>query len=138
MGAKTRYDNLTLFEADKAGNPLGYVLPLGQLVYFLARDDTAEGTVFSIHYYHAEELKWIPNSGAPGTYIPVTSPIVFTKDAVVPAGSYALFYLSQRVGTAVPNTHAPKVFYKYLVVHIQRVAPSVAPLPTGVMMPAGN
>ena len=139
VGSKARFENLMMIDVDKANNPLGYSLPLGQLVYFLATRETPEGMVFSIHYYHADELRWIPSSGGAGTFLPVTSPIILTQDAVMQVENYAFFYLSQRMTTVVPNTPTPaKALYKFLVVHIHRLSPPSAPPPTSLALPAGS
>ena len=139
VGSKARFDNLMMLEVDKANNPLGYSLPLGQLVYFLAMREANEGMVFSIHYYHAEEVRWIPNPNVSGSFMPVTSPTILTQDAVMPAEDYAFLYLSQRSGPVIPGAPTPpKTLYRFLVVHIHRLTPPAPPLPTGVMLPPGK
>ncbi|HVU38918.1 MAG TPA: hypothetical protein VHC95_11335 [Opitutales bacterium] len=129
MGAKTRFDNVTLLTLDKAGNPLGYTLPLGKIVYFLARNDSDSGIIFSLHYYDSgKDLYWIDNPAKPGAFIPVIRPTSVTQELGAPAESYTFLYLSQRVGQLRPDSTAkPLPLFTYLVIRIHRVPPPAAP-----------
>ncbi len=139
MGAKTRSDNVMVLDADKAGHPLGYSLPLGQIIYFLARMETQDGIWFSVHLYDSTEVKWVANPTVPGTFLPVTAATVVTKDAIARAGSYSCFLLSERLAPTRPDVPIkPVTLYKYLVVHISRVEAATLAEPSGLIVPEGG
>jgi len=138
-GAKSRFDNLMLLDVDKTGHPLGYSVPLGQLIYFLAREETPDGYYFSLHYYHAEDLNWVKYASNPDMFFPVTDPLTLTQDIIAPPESYVFLLLTTRNGPAIPNTPTPsRTFYKYLVVHIHRLTQPPAPLPSSIAVPSGS
>jgi len=134
MGAKARYDNVTMINLDKAGNPLGYTLPVGQILYFLVRGESESGMLYSVHYYDSgPDLHWISNPEKDGAFIPATpGSIRVTQDLGAPLENYTLLYLSQRVGEPRPDSTARTLtLYTYLVIHIHRNSPPAAP--TGIV-----
>jgi len=137
MGAKARYDNVTLLDLDKAGHPLGYMVSLGQIVYFVARGETAQGIVYTIHYYDSgKDLAWMPNPDPEksDTYIPRLRSISVTQDLIAPAESYLFIYLTQRTGPQRPDSTAkPVTLYSFLVVHLHSVQSNSPAPPTGIM-----
>ncbi|HTB62209.1 MAG TPA: hypothetical protein VK737_01365, partial [Opitutales bacterium] len=104
VGAKTRFDNVMNISVDKAGNPLGYELPMGQIIYFLARSVNANGIYFSLHFYDNSDLKWVANPDKPNTFYPITKPTIFSQDVLVAPNSYNYFYLSQHTDTVRSDT----------------------------------
>jgi hypothetical protein len=139
MGAKTRSDNVMVLDADKSGHPLGYALPLGQIIYFLARAETPDGIYFTVHYYDSTEVHWVANPDSPGTYLPVTQPTMVTKDAIARADAYSCFLLSERLAPSRPDVPIPPVtLYKYLVVHIHPVEEAPMAEPSGLVVPPGG
>lgn len=132
MGAKAKFENVTLLDLDKAGNPLGFTLPLGQIVYFVARDETEQGLLYSFHYYDSgKSMYWISNPDKDGSYLPVIQSTLITQDMGAPAESYTFITLSQRLGNQrADSTAKPLPLYTYLVIHVHKTpAPAT---PTGL------
>jgi hypothetical protein len=139
VGTKTRYDNVMTFTVDKAGNPLGYELPLGQIIYFLARSTTANGIYFSVHLYDCTDLKWVANPEKPGTFVPVTQATIVSRDVLSKPNTYTYFLLSQHMDTVRPDSPVkPNMVYKYLVVHIHAIEQQTEPAPSGIMLQPGG
>lgn len=139
IGAKTRFENVMVLEADKGGHPLGYSLPLGQVIYFLARDEEADGIRYSVHIYDAAEVNWVANPKTSGAFIPITQATVVSKDVVARANTYTYFLLSSRVAPSRPDVPVrPATLYKYLIVHIHRLDEPPAAQPSGLMVPPGG
>ncbi len=135
MGAKSRYENITLINLDKASHPLGYTVALGQTIYFLARGESAQGITYSIHYYDSgKDLIWVPNPENNDAYIPRILPVSVTQDLAAPAESYVFLYINQRIGELHPGSTArPLTMYNYLVIHIHRLS-AITPAPaTGIV-----
>ncbi len=123
LGAKSRFENLTQIDVDPHGHPLGYSLPLGKLVYVLAREERPEGINFSLHYYEAGQLRWLPDSEKDGWFFPITQATSVTQNFIVPADSYVFIYLSNRAGPPHPGSTAqPVMLYTYLILHVHPMA----------------
>jgi hypothetical protein len=135
MGAKAKFENVTLLDLDKAGNPLGFTVPLGQIVYFVARDETEKGIIYSLHYYDSgKSMYWVSNPDKDDHFIPVIQPLMVTEDLGAQAENYAFITLSQRIGTQRPDSTAkPLPLYTYLVIRIHKVPAPAAPtgIPSG-------
>jgi hypothetical protein len=139
IGAKTRFDNVMILDADKDGHPLGYSLPLGQIVYFLARGETSDGIYYSVHVYEASEVNWVPNPNNPGSYVPLTRATVVSKDVIARADTYTYFLLSSRVPPPRPDVPIrPATLYTYLIVHIHKLDEAPPAAPTGLVAPDGG
>jgi len=139
IGAKTRYDNVMMLDVDRAGHPLGYSLPLGQLIYFLARSETPDGIYYSVHVYDAAEVNWVANPNNPGTYFPVTKATVVSRDVIARPNTYSYFLLSTRTAPQRPDVPIrPATLYTYLIVHIHRLDEAPVAQPTGIIVPSGG
>jgi hypothetical protein len=139
IGAKTRYDNVMMLDADKAGHPLGYSLPLGQIIYFLARSETPDGIYFSVHVYDASQVNWVANPTSAGAYFPVTKATVVSRDVIARPNTYSYFLLSTRTAPQRPDVPIrPATLYTYLVVHIHRLDEAPVAQPTGIIVPSGG
>jgi len=124
LGAKSRFENLTQIDIDPPGHPLGYAVPLGKLVYVLARNEQHAGISFSFYYYESTQLHWLPDADKDGWFTPVTQATVATQDLMVPADGYVFVYLSNRLGPPRPDSTArPQALFTYLILHVHPVAP---------------
>jgi hypothetical protein len=122
VGAKSRFENVTQIDTDPLGHPLGYSLPLGKIVYVLAREEQPAGIRFSFHYYEATQLHWLPNPEKDGWFVPLTQATSMTQDLMVPAEGYVFIFLSNRIGPPHPDSTArPLALYTYLIIHIHRI-----------------
>jgi hypothetical protein len=119
LGAKSRFENVTQIDIDPLGHPLGYTVPLGKIVYVLARAERPEGISFTFHYYEAGQLHWLPNPVKDGWFMPQTQATTVTEDFLVPADRFVCIFLSSRPGRPNPDsTSRPQTLYTYLILHI--------------------
>jgi len=129
-------DNFLNLDTDPLGHPLGYSLPLGRIIYFLAREERPAGVFFSVFYYDSSQLNWLPSRDTKGAFVPSMQATVVAQDLTIPVESYAFIYLSSRMGPQRPgSTSRPLPLYTYLVVHLHRETPPEIAAATGIVAP---
>ena len=128
IGAKSRYENVTMLDHDPHGHALPFTLPMGKIVYFLARDLTSEGLDFDFYYYDSHTLQWILSPVDEGLMLPQPAVIMQKQSLVVPADKYVLMLTTMRAGPPHPGSTArPITLYGYVVLYMHAVQGSAAP-----------
>jgi hypothetical protein len=129
LSTKSRYEKVTVIDHDVRGNPLKFSLPIGTIVYFLPREETPNGILFSFYYYDATAVQWSENPVGSGKYLPQTTvSIVDPVDFTVPSGSYVFILTSHRSGPSqTGSTARPVPLYTYLILGLREVEPPVPP-----------
>ena len=133
IGAKNRYENVTMLDHDPHGRALPFVLPMGQIIYFLARQDTDNGLDFDFYYYDASSLEWIPSPVDDKLLLPKPTVIMQYQSLNVPADRYILMPTTEHAAPPHPGSTArPIMLYGYvvLVLHFIEGPPSVAQVTT--------
>jgi hypothetical protein len=129
IGAKNRYENVTMLDHDPHGRALPFTLPMGQIIYFLARQDTDNGLDFDFYYYDASSLEWIPSPVDDKLLLPKPTVIMQYQSLNVPADRYVLMPTTEHAAPPHPGSTArPIMLYGYviLVLHYIQGPPSAA------------
>jgi len=129
IGAKNRYENVTMLDHDPQGHALPFALPMGQIIYFLARQDTDNGLDFDFYYYDASSLEWIPSPVDDKLLLPKPTVIMQYQSLNVPADRYVLMPTTEHAAPPHPGSTArPIMLYGYviLVLHYIQGPPSAA------------
>jgi hypothetical protein len=122
IGAKSRYENVSVIDHDPHGMALPFSLPMGQIIYFLAREDTDQGLAFDFFYYDANSLNWIPSPVDQNLLLPQPTVIRQWQSLVIPADKYILMLTTERAGPPRPGSTARSVvLYGYVVLYMHLV-----------------
>lgn len=127
IGAKNRYENVTMLDHDPHGRALPFTLPMGQIIYFLARQDTDNGLDFDFYYYDASSLEWVPSPVDDKLLLPRPTVIMQYQSLNVPADRYVLMPTTEHAAPPRPGSTArPIMLYGYvvLILHFIQGPPS--------------
>ncbi len=139
IGSRSRYENVNIVDHDPHGVALPFALPMGRIVYFLARQDTPDGIDFDFYYYDANSLTWNPSPVDFNLLLPQPVVTIEKQSLVVPADRYVMMPTSEHMGPVHPGSTARQVMlYGYVVLNLHFVeGPSAATSPApGVGAPA--
>ena len=121
IGAKNRYENVTMLDHDPHGRALPFVLPMGQIIYFLARQDTDSGLDFDFYYYDASSLEWFPSAVDDKLLLPRPTVISQYQSLNVLPDHYVLMPTTEHEAPPHPGSTAHTITlygYVVLVVHL--------------------
>jgi hypothetical protein len=127
IGAKSKYENVTVLDHDPHGRALGFSLPLGTTVYYLAREDTPGGLDFSFYYYDARQLSWVSSPVEQDLLLPQPVVIKQKQDLIVPPEKYIMMLTTYRMGPPREGSTARQIpLYGYVVLLVHRLDQSGA------------
>ncbi len=136
VGAKARYESATIIDHDPLGHALDFTLPLGTVVYYLAREDTPKGLDFSFYYYDASALRWIASPVDRDLLLPFPVVVTQKQELILPADSYLFMLTTMRKGLSPSGGTAEVPLYGYVVLRVHKLvaatpAPEASPVNSG-------
>jgi hypothetical protein len=129
VGMKARYESAIVVDHDPLGHPLDFTLPLGTIVYYIAREDTAKGLDFSFYYYDASALRWIPSPVDRDLLLPFPVVVTQKQELILPADRYLFMLTSMRKGPPLAggNGVAEVPLYGYVVLRVHKLVSANPP-----------